>query len=107
MSTIHVLHIANDHLLELQELIDTLTGIPLSTAAVTVTVVDAQGLPVLGEVWPKPMAAVAGSPGTYRATLVNTLVLAKDKRYTARITADAGAGLKARWDMDCVARVRA
>lgn len=104
MSTIHVLNRSNDHILELRGLKNELTGAALTSATVTVTLVDSEGAEVAGDTWPKPMTHVAD--GTYRCTLVYGLTLAVDGRYTAQITANAGAGLRARWDMECVARDR-
>ena len=106
MSTIHVLLISNDHILELDSLKNELTGLDLNGAAVTVTLLDAEGTKVAGEVWPKAMAYVAGSDGLYRCTLPYTLTLTASGRYTARITANAGNGLRANWELECVARTR-
>ena len=106
MSTIHVLLISNDHILELDSLKNELTGLDLNGATVTVTLVDAAGAQVGGEVWPKAMTYVAETDGVYRCTLPYTLALSASGRYTARITANAGNGLRAQWDMECVARTR-
>jgi hypothetical protein len=106
MSNIHVLHVGNDAILEVQNLKNELSGASLNAATVTVTLVDADGEQVTGDTWPKTMAYVAGSNGTYRCTLVYGLGLVDGERYTAQITANAGAGLRAVWDMECVARPR-
>jgi len=106
MSTIHVLLISNDHILELDSLKNELTGLDLNGATVTVTLVDAEGAQVGGEVWPKTMAYVAETDGVYRCTLPYTLALTPAARYVARITANAGNGLRAHWELECVARTR-
>jgi hypothetical protein len=97
MSTIHVLNRGNDHVLELRGLKNEVTGAPLTSATVSVTLVDSTGAQVTGDTWPKTMSHVAG--GTYRCTLVYGLALVLDGRYTAQITADAGPGLRALWDL--------
>lgn len=106
MSTIHVLHVGNDHVLEVAGLRNELTGAALNSATVTVTLVDSAAAEVTGDTWPKTMSYVSGSDGVYRATLVYGLGLTAGARYTARITADAGNGLRAYWEMECVARPR-
>lgn len=106
MSTIHVLYRGNDHILELRGLKNELTGAALDAATVSVTLVDSAGAAVLGDDWPKTLSAVTGSPGTYRCTLGYAMTLAEDGRYTAQISVNAGNGLRARWDMACVARDR-
>lgn len=107
MSNIHVLYVANDHILEVRALKNELTGAALNSATVTVTLVDADGADVTGDDWPKTLSHVANSAGVYRATLSHAMTLAEDGRYTARITADAGNGLRAYWEMECVGRERA
>ena len=106
MSTIHVLLISNDHILELDSLKNELTGLDLNAASVAVTLVDAAGAEVGGEVWPKAMGYAPDSDGVYRCTLPYTLALSASARYTARITANAGNGLRAYWELECVARAR-
>ena len=106
MSNIHVLYRSNDHVLELRGLKNELTGAALNSATVTVTLVDATGAQVSGDTWPKTMSYVTSSSGNYRCTLGYALSLTEDARYTAQITANAGSGLRAYWEMECVARNR-
>lgn len=106
MSNIHILYRSNDQILELRGLKNELTGAALNAATVTVTLVNSAGAQVAGDTWPKTMAYVTGSSGTYRCTLVYGLTLAEDGRYTAQITANAGNGLRAYWELECVARNR-
>lgn len=107
MSTINILYIGNDNLLEIAGLKNELTGLDLNGATVTVTLLDADGAEVGGEVWPKALDYVTGSDGIYRCTLPYTLSLTAGRRYTTQITADAGNGLRALWELECVARARA
>lgn len=106
MSTIQTLYIDNDTILDLDGLKNELTGAFVNDATVTVTLTNSAGVAVGGEVWPKTLAYVAGSEGSYRATLPDTLSLTNGGRYEAAITADAGAGLRASWVIACVARTR-
>jgi hypothetical protein len=106
MSNIAILYVGNDSVLEVAALKNELTGADLNAAAVTVQLKDSTGVDVAGETWPKNMAYVAGSKGIYRATLPYTLALAAGGRYVATIVADAGAGLRAEWFVECQARMR-
>lgn len=106
MSTIHILLDNNDSIIEVYDLKNELTGDFLNTATVQVTLKDATGTNVTGDTWPKTLAYVTASSGIYRATLLYSLGLTADSRYTATVTADAGAGLRAEWNLDCVCRVR-
>ena len=98
--------IGNDMILELEGLTNGLTGEVLNDATVAVTLLDAEGGEVGGDVWPKTMAYVAESLGVYHALLVYTLALEAGNRYNAEVTVDAGAGLRASWTVECIARQR-
>lgn len=106
MTTINVLYVGNDNILELQHLRDELTGDWLTTATVQVTLFNASGVEVGGDTWPKPMDFVADSKGVFRVTLPHTLDLLPNERYTAEVTVDGGAGKQAMWPLECVARPR-
>ena len=105
MSDTHILYIASDLVLELDGLKDEITGSYNNAAAVTVTLNDASGNPVAGDTWPKIMQYVSGSDGVYRAGLNHVLALNLNGRYTAIVTAVAGA-LHGLWTLDCLARLR-
>ena len=106
MSNINVLLVGNDNILEVASLKNELTGAFLNAATVTVTLKDAANVNVAGDTWPKTMAYVTGSAGIYRATMLYTLALVADARYSAVISVNGGAGLQAAWTMECVARAR-
>lgn len=106
MSNVHVLYAGNDTVLQLEGLQDEVSGNYLDGANVLVTVSDDQGNPVGGAAWPVSLAIVPESKGIYRVTLPFTLDLQPGKRYIADVTADAGPGLHAEWQLDCVARSR-
>lgn len=105
--TIAVLYQANDMLIELAGLKNGLDDTYYNAATVQVTLRDAAGAEVAGgPAWPQALTYVAGSNGVYRAVLDDSITLVPDARYSAIVTADAGNGLKARWELPCVCRVR-
>lgn len=106
MSTAATLYVGNDSVVEVALLKNELTALELDAATVTVRLRDIEGQDVSGQVWPLTMLYVPASVGTYRATLPYTLPLVPNKRYVATIVADAGPGLRAEWDMQCVALSR-
>lgn len=106
MSTITVLYVDNDNILEVCHLREELTGDFLNTATVQVTLFDADGAETTGDTWPKPMPYVANSKGVYRTVLPAALDLQPNSRYAAEINVDAGVSLLAKWVVNCVARVR-
>lgn len=91
-------NILSDNVVELSGLKDEVTGAFINTATVTVTLVDRDGVEVIGQAWPTAMPYVAASDGVYRGTLSDSLDLTKFEAYTAQITADAGAGLRQYWE---------
>jgi hypothetical protein len=106
MSTIHILYIGNNSIVDVTGLRDENSGSFVSDARVSVALYDGSGLPVPGTDWPLAMDYLADSNGVYRATLPFTLALSEGARYVARVIADAGDGLRAQWDMPCVGRLR-
>ncbi len=93
-----VIYNLNDNLLELIDLKDVVADTFVNTATVTVTLVDADDVEVVGETWPLTMTYVIASDGLYRATLVDTLTLVVGGLYTAQIEVDDGSGRQAHWD---------
>jgi hypothetical protein len=106
MSTIHVLYLGNDTVLQLDALQNDVSGEYLDHAEVLVTLTDDQGNEISGAAWPKSMVHVAGTRGMYRVTLPYSLDLVTGRRYTALLAVDAGPGLHAEWELECVARSR-
>jgi hypothetical protein len=106
MSTIHILYLGNNSIVDVTGLRNEYTGAFVSDAVVSVTLLDQAGQPVIGSNWPLTLDYVTGSNGVYRATLPYTLDLVEGGRYLARIQADDGAGMHAQWDMPCVGRLR-
>lgn len=106
MSNIHIILDNNDSVIEVFDLKNELTGAFLNAAAVTVTLKDSAGVDVVGDTWPKTMTYETASNGMYRATLAYNLATTAGSRYTAVVIADAGAGLRAEWNLECVCRVR-
>ena len=106
-STDHeIIFVANNNLIELRGLRDETSGDFLNSATVTVTVKNAAGNAISGDTWPKTMTYVTDSDGVYRANVSYAADLAADATYTASITADAGAGKRAQWEMPLLAKTR-
>lgn len=105
MSTIHVLLIGNDSVLEIDRLKNEVSGAFLNAASAAVTLQDTAGTAVAGASWPKQLDYVTASDGLYRCTLPAALVLTANARYTALVEVSA-AGLTASWRIECVARTR-
>jgi hypothetical protein len=96
----------NDNLLEILGLQDAASGAWLNAATVTATIVDRAGVNVTGFTQPLSLAYVAASNGDYRATLPDEAALLDGRKYTAKISADAGAGLKGYWEFPFICKTR-
>lgn len=101
-----IIYILNDNVIELTGLQNAVDETYQNSATVTVTIKDATGTNVTGETWPLALAYVASSNGDYRANLTEALGLTDGARYTATITADAGASGLATWTEELIARIR-
>jgi hypothetical protein len=106
MSNITTLYVGNDNELEVAGLKNDQTGADLNAATVTVRLTTEAGADVSGDTWPKTLAYVDGSRGLYRTTLPYGLDLVAGGRYTAHVSVDGGPGLRAEWEIECVARTR-
>lgn len=105
--TNQVLFYLNDMLIEIEGLQDvTDPGNYLNAATVTVTLVDSVGAEVGNETWPLTMAYVSNSDGIYRATLNDDLTLILEARYTAKVSANGGAGLQGYWELPLTVKTR-
>jgi len=91
------LYIDSDNLVTLDALYDNAAAEYVNDATVTVTLTDRAGNEVSGETWPVTLSYVAGSDGKYRGTLSDSLSLSANRRYTAKVTADGGAGKARTW----------
>jgi hypothetical protein len=100
------IYAGNDALVEVKGLLDRGTGEFVNDASVTMTLLDAAGAEVAGQIWPLGLAYIAGTDAVYRATLLATLPVTPGARYTAVIDADGGLGLLAKWEIDVVCRKR-
>lgn len=96
----------NDNLLEVIDLKNVVTDTFVNTATVTATLVDSEGVDVVGESWPITLAYVAASDGLYQAILKDTLTLAPGDLYTAKIDADDGPNKVAHWEFPVRAKTR-
>src|SRR3972149_1332507 len=84
----------SDNLIEWAGAKNVATGGYLNAATVLVTLVDKNGSTVAGQAWPMTMVYVVASNGKYRATLVSTLGVSRGETCIAKISFDAGAGLR-------------
>ena len=81
----------------------------LNTAAVTVTIKDANGVDLTGETWPQTIPYVPGSDGDYILGITRFAGLVKGQKYTAFIDADASdtaTELYAHWEFTFTAQTR-
>lgn len=106
MSEVATIFKGNDTVLELSDLTNETTGDNINNATVTVTITDAAGVVVTGDVFPKTMTYVTSSNGLYRVTLLDTLSLAAGTRYIAKISANAGDGKQGYWEKDLICKIR-
>lgn len=91
------LKVGSDNVIQLDALVDQSDGNYLNAATVTVTLLKDDGTDVVGDTWPLTMNYVTSSNGRYTATLIDSLTLVPNRRYIARVTADAGAGKLRTW----------
>lgn len=103
-----VLYIENDNLLTVDKLKNIAPSVNdyVNDAAVTVTLQDGNGNDVNGQSFPRTLSYVSGSNGQYVCTLEDTLDLSAGVKYTAIISVDAGAGLKAKFHKTVKAQKR-
>ena len=85
-----ILRINSDNVVEVQTLTDVVADTAITSALVTVTLKDSDGVNITGETWPLSMTHVAA--GTYRTTLSDSLGLTVDTTVTGLFVADDGAG---------------
>ena len=100
----NVIYLDNNHCVELQALTNSATSVVDTGATVTVTIKDAGGSDVEGQVWPATMSHVSG--GTYRATLDHDLSLSANRTYYAHVDATGSGGEVGHWELPVHARVR-
>lgn len=83
------------------------TGRAITSAVVTVRVLDSSGVPLVGPIWPLTMTLVPNSNGAYRVTLPFNLPLIESEEYTAEVTAtDSVTSAKAVINLPLKATVR-
>ena len=100
-----IVYDANDNLLRGTQLrtVNLTTGLAeylTGAASVTVTVQDADAVPVAGQVWPVTLTYVAGSQGDFLGVLRNALAWMPGSVWYAAITVDAGADQHGEFTLD-------
>lgn len=101
-----IIYKANDNLIEAIGVKNAASGEFINDASAEVTLVDESDVEVVGDTWPKTLNYVSGSNGDYRATLIDTLTLNADSRYTAKLTVDGGPGLMSRFELPLWCQIR-
>ena len=96
-------YVLNDNILEVDGLVNAATSKYINDATVTVTLVNKDNEDVIGAV---NLTLDYVSDGRYRTTLADTLLLTAQDFYTAKVTADGGAGLKGYWEIAVLAETR-
>jgi len=99
--------VGNDNILELDLFKNEAAGTFINSGAtMSVTVVDSAGTEVTGQTWPATLSYVAASDGKYRATLEDVAAFVDGSKYTAKITADGGPGLKGFYELPLQGQTR-
>lgn len=100
--TVHI-YIGNDNVLTMDGLKDVVTDAFLNAATVTAQLKTAEGADVGGAL---TLSYVAESRGRYRATIEDDLALIDQTAYQVHIDVDAGADLRAHWEVPVTAITR-
>ena len=88
-----VLYYQSDNLLKVNDVTNNATGVVITGATVTVTLVEiGTATEVTGQSWPATLNDDGG--GDYSVTLTDSMSLDLTKQYTAKITINGGAGLQ-------------
>jgi len=98
------LYIDNTPVVEVRELQNNITMEYLTSATVSLTLVDSEGLEVSGQTWPVSLAYV--EPGVFRTTIVGNLNLVPSEIYTAKIDVVSDEGHRASFNSRAVAKIR-
>ena len=96
MSCTLTLYAGNSNVIEVQGLQNSVDSTYQNAATVRVTLTDLNGTQLTGETWPKTLAYVSASNGSYRATLSHEVDMEIGQRYLYDITAEQS-GSVARW----------
>lgn len=99
------LYLGTDHVVEIPQLTNGLTGGIVIAAGVEVTLRDeSSGTAVDGQTWPLICAEDSEVPGRYYGTLSAAVDITKSQRLEAVVVATAGAGLTRTWYIPVIAR---
>jgi len=117
LTELQVIYVNNDNLLDLSGLqaVSVLSGSPVNTASVTVTLVlSGTATEVSGVTWPLGLTIASSGSGTgeevrgsrWQTVLPDSLAITAGEHYQAQVDAIAGDGFKAHWDLPVQAKVR-
>lgn len=106
MSDPEFIYIMSDNIIEVTSVQNVATGEYLNDADVTLTLVDAaSGNEIAGQTWPLALSYVSSSNGNYRGTINDDVSISHQQSLRAKVTVDAGAGLRRYWEKPCTALV--
>lgn len=107
MANKQTIFVDSDNVVEVAEVMDPGTGDIITTATVTLTILDKTGTPVAGQSWPLNMLHDWDEPGTYAVTLSmdwSSVYLTPNQPYTANIFVNAGFQKRRTFNTPLVAR---
>ena len=88
-----ILYVDSDMLVQVKNLRNKTTGSLISDATITASLTTLADVDVAGSPTPFSVPAVAGVPGTYRATLSKDFTIVAGTTYKLKIEIDGGTGL--------------
>lgn len=86
----------NDMVIEVADLINSLTGAFINDAVINATLKDEAGVDVAGQVWPV-VIPYSATPGLYRVTVDKAVEVLDDTGYLLHILATTPGALDAEW----------
>lgn len=106
MANPEVIFVLSDNIIEVTDVTNVSTGAYLNDADVTLTLADAaSGDEIEGQTWPLTLSYVTASNGDYRGTINDDISVFDNQLLIAKVTVDAGPGLKRYWEKSCIAKI--
>lgn len=87
---------SNDMVIEVADLINSITGAFIDDAVIQATLKDEQGADVAGQVWPVTIP-FSSTPGLYQVTVDKAVEVLDDTGYLLHVIATAPGNLDAEW----------
>jgi hypothetical protein len=97
----------NDNLVMVENVKNSQTGEYINDATVQIfDMLDSDGNQVAGQSFPTACSYISGSNGRYAGTIKDTITVSLGSKYTVKVTADGGAGLRGYWEESLVVKTR-